>query len=49
MKLLFLGSGTSTGVPQIGCKCATCTSSDPHDRRLRASALLELDNGKNRH
>lgn len=47
MKLLFLGSGTSTGVPQIGCKCATCTSSDPHDRRLRASALLELDNGKN--
>lgn len=47
MKLVFLGSGTSTGVPQIGCRCATCTSSDPHDRRLRASAIVQLDSGKN--
>lgn len=47
MKLAILGSGTSTGVPQIGCRCATCTSLDPHDRRLRASAIVTLDNGAN--
>ncbi len=47
MKLTILGSGTSTGVPQIGCRCATCTSLDPHDRRLRASAIVTLDNGAN--
>lgn len=39
----ILGSGTSTGVPQIGCKCETCTSVDPRDRRLRASALVEIE------
>ncbi len=47
MKIRFLGTGTSTGIPQIGCKCPTCTSSDPHDRRLRASAIITLNNGKN--
>ena len=47
MKLTIMGSGTSTGVPQIGCHCATCTSLDPHDRRLRASAIVTLDNGAN--
>lgn len=47
MKIKFLGTGTSTGVPQIGCTCATCSSSDPHDARLRCSAVVELDNGKN--
>lgn len=41
MKITFLGTGTSIGVPQIGCECEVCTSSDPRDRRLRASALFE--------
>lgn len=41
MKLTFLGTGTSTGVPEIGCKCEVCTSTDPRDSRLRSSALLQ--------
>jgi len=36
----FLGTGTSTGVPTLGCSCATCTSSDPRDQRLRPSLWL---------
>lgn len=43
MKLTFLGTGTSTGVPEIGCCCPVCTSTDPRDRRLRVSALVETD------
>lgn len=41
MRLVFLGTGTSFGVPQIGCACRTCTSSDPRDRRTRTAALIE--------
>ncbi len=45
-KLRILGSGTSTGVPEIGCSCEVCTSKDPRDRRLRASVLLETDDAR---
>jgi phosphoribosyl 1,2-cyclic phosphate phosphodiesterase len=38
--LTFLGTGTSMGVPTLGCSCAVCTSADPHDRRSRPSVLL---------
>ncbi len=41
MRLTFLGTGTSVGVPTIGCKCNVCKSPDAHDKRLRASVLLE--------
>ena len=47
MKLRILGSGTSTGVPVIGCQCKVCRSADPRDYRYRASALVKTDEGKN--
>ncbi len=40
-KLTFLGTGTSQGVPIIGCQCAVCRSADPRDKRLRSAALVE--------
>ena len=43
MKLTFLGTGTSTGVPSIGCECETCSSMDARDKRLRVSVLVEHD------
>lgn len=46
MKLTFLGTGTSTGVPEIGCACPVCTSHDPRDRRLRVSALVETSDSR---
>jgi phosphoribosyl 1,2-cyclic phosphate phosphodiesterase len=42
MKVYFLGTGTSTGNPEIGCRCGVCTSSDKRDERLRASVLVEI-------
>ncbi len=41
VKLTFLGTGTSSGVPMIACNCPVCKSSDPRDKRLRASVLVE--------
>jgi phosphoribosyl 1,2-cyclic phosphate phosphodiesterase len=41
MRLTFLGTGTSFGVPQIGCDCAVCRSTDPRDKRTRSGAVLE--------
>jgi phosphoribosyl 1,2-cyclic phosphate phosphodiesterase len=46
VKLIFLGTGTSFGVPQIGCGCEVCRSSDPRDKRTRSGALVETDAGK---
>lgn len=46
MQITFLGTGTSTGIPQIGCNCPVCTSTDIRDNRLRTSAIVSV-NGKN--
>jgi phosphoribosyl 1,2-cyclic phosphate phosphodiesterase len=44
LSIEFLGTGTSTGVPVIGCDCPRCTSTDPRDRRLRSSVVIRQDN-----
>ena len=46
MKLTFLGTGTSFGVPVVGCDCATCTSDDARDRRTRHGAVVDLAGGR---
>ncbi len=46
LNITILGSGTSTGVPIIGCRCAVCSSQDPRDNRTRSSALVSYQ-GKN--
>ena len=43
MKITFLGTGTSQGVPVIGCRCEVCRSEDRRDRRLRTSAMIEVE------
>lgn len=43
MRLTFLGSGTSNGIPVIGCDCAVCLSDDPRDKRTRPSVVVERD------
>ncbi len=46
LKISFLGTGTSTGIPQIACKCKVCQSTDKRDKRLRASVLIECGEEK---
>ena len=45
MRITFLGTGTSAGVPVIGCECVTCRSTDSRDKRWRPSVFLQLDDG----
>ena len=44
MKITFLGTGTSQGIPLIGCECKVCISADPKDKRLRSSVMIETKN-----
>jgi len=44
IEIIFLGTGTSAGIPMIGCHCPVCSSSDPHDKRMRPSAVIGYGN-----
>ena len=46
MKLTFLGTGTSFGVPQVGCQCSVCLSRDPRDKRTRVGAVIEAGSAR---
>ena len=48
LSLEFLGTGTSVGVPMIGCDCAVCKSTDPRDKRLRSSAIVRAHNANDK-
>src|SRR5690348_17826752 len=43
VELLFLGTGTSAGVPMIGCHCEVCSSTDPHEKRTRPSVVISYN------
>ena len=45
MRITFLGTGTSHGIPMIGCRCDVCLSTDSRDKRLRPSVFITLDDG----
>ena len=47
VRMVLLGTGTSAGVPIIGCRCEVCTSTDPRDRRTRSGAALLWTDGSN--
>ena len=49
MKLTFLGTGTSHGVPVIGCDCAVCKSKDPHDNRTRSAAYIQTNDNPSKY
>lgn len=44
MRVTLLGTGTSGGVPSVGCHCEVCSSTDPRDHRLRCVAMVETEN-----
>src|SRR5262245_2959998 len=46
MRITFLGTGTSVGVPMIGCQCSTCNSDDPRDQRSRTGLMIESEEGR---
>ncbi len=46
MRVTMLGTGTSTGVPQVGCRCEVCRSADARDRRSRCAAMVDTDSGR---